>query len=217
MEPPFVCNGWSIVFGPRFAARFSEMVERATGLRAKLSEEEYRRHPDVKLLTAVQRAITDIIPANPNAAEFRLRGDLGNFRRLKKRGLPERYRLFYTYSSTAKAIILLYLNDANTLRAEGSGNDPYVVFSGLVASGDVGPDFEANWGLWVRANPGLAPPEGTSAGPSPEALPGPGEMLTTVLTKVVGLRRDVVEQMTDAEAAAAWQEYLDSLNRQPGN
>ena len=189
------------------------MVERATGLRAKLSEEEYRRHPDVKLLAAVQRAVTDIIPANPNAAEFRLRGDLGNFRRLKKRGLPERYRVFYTYSSRAKAIILLYLNDANTLRAEGSGNDPYVVFSGLVASGDIGPDFEANWAAWASANPALALRERTSAGRLPGAGHGPGEMLTTVLTKVVGLRPEVVERMTEAEAAAAWQEYLDRLNR----
>ena len=193
------------------------MVERATGLRAKLSEEEYRRHPDVKLLAAVQRAVTDIIPANPNAAEFRLRGDLGNFRRLKKRGLPERYRLFYTYSSRAKAIILLYLNDANTLRAQGSSNDPYVVFNGLLARTDIGPDFHANWAVWVKANPELAPPEGTSAGRLAGAGHGPGEMLTTVLTKVVGLRPDVVEPMTEAEAAAVWQEYLDRLNRQPGD
>jgi len=193
------------------------MVERATGLRAKLSEEEYRRHPDVKFLAAVQRAVTDIIPANPNTAEFRLRGDLGNFRRLKKRGLPERYRLFYTFSSKAKAIIVLYLNDANTLRSEGSGNDPYVVFSDLVASGVVGLDFEANWAVWVKANSGLAPPEGTSAGRLPGAGHGPGEMLTTVLTKVVGLRPDVVDRMTEAEKGAAWYEYVDGLNRQSGD
>ena len=190
------------------------MVERSTSLRAKLSEEEYRRHPEVKLLAAVQRAVTDIIPAGPNAAEFRLRGDLGNFRRLKKRGLPERYRLFHTFSSKAKAIILLYLNDASTLRTEGSGNDPYAVFSSLVASGYIGPDFEANWAVWIEANPGLASSELASATLMPEAGPGPGEMLMTVLTKVVGLRPDAVERMTDAEAAAVWQEYLDRLNRQ---
>ena len=77
--------------------------------------------------------------------------------------MPERFRLFYTFSSVQRVIIPLYLNDANTLRKRGAGSDPYEIFKRMVRQGDVGSDFEANWNEWVSANRELAKRHGLSA------------------------------------------------------
>jgi toxin with endonuclease activity of toxin-antitoxin system len=82
---------------------------------------------------------------------------------VKKHGLPERFRLFYTFSSAQRVIIPLYLNDANTLRKRGAGSDPYEIFKRMVRQGDVGSDFEANWNAWVSANRELAKKHSLSA------------------------------------------------------
>lgn len=70
--------------------------------------------------------------------------------------MPERYRLFYTFSSAERVIIPLYLNDADTLRKRGAGSDPYEIFKRMVRRGEVGSDFEANWKQWLSANRELA-------------------------------------------------------------
>jgi hypothetical protein len=75
---------------------------------------------------------------------------------VKKHGLPERYRLFYTFSSVDRVIMPLYLNDADTLRKRGAGSDPYEIFKRMVRRGEVGADFEANWKAWLSANKEVA-------------------------------------------------------------
>jgi hypothetical protein len=89
---------------------------------------------------------------------------------VKKHGLPERFRLFYTFSSAQRVIIPLYLNDANTLRKRGAGSDPYEIFKRMVRQGDVGTDFEANWDAWLSANRDLAKRQGPSAKTRPKGV-----------------------------------------------
>ena len=98
----------------------------------------------MKLLAAVVRLVETIVPADPDHPDFRLVGDLGRFRRAKGRGLPARYRLFWVFSSRARAIVFLYLNDASSLRKAGAKSDPYARFSDLVRRGELGADFDAN-------------------------------------------------------------------------
>ena len=89
--------------------------------------------------------------------------DLSKFRRVKKHGLPERFRFFYTFSSVQRVIIPFCLNDAKTLRKRGAGSDPYEIFKRMVSQGNIGSDFEANWNEWVSANRELAKQHGLSA------------------------------------------------------
>nr|MDQ3328564.1 type II toxin-antitoxin system YhaV family toxin [Chloroflexota bacterium] len=89
-------------------------------------------------------------PTDPNTPEYRLRADLAKYRRAKGKGLPPRYRLFWIFSTTAKVIIYLYLNDAATLRTEGARTDPYVRFRRLIDRGSIGPDFESNLRAWQQ-------------------------------------------------------------------
>ncbi|MGH2354406.1 MAG: type II toxin-antitoxin system YhaV family toxin, partial [Chloroflexota bacterium] len=122
---PLVVNGWTLLNHPVFGRRYIELRNEARRLKRELSGEQYVQHPLVKLTAAVHRLLTEIVPRDPNAPEFRLRGDLAKFRRAKGRGLPPRYRLFWAFSDRAKAIIFLFLNDESTLRKEGSKTDPY--------------------------------------------------------------------------------------------
>ncbi|MBI3980196.1 MAG: type II toxin-antitoxin system YhaV family toxin [Chloroflexi bacterium] len=111
----FTANGWRVYFHRVFADRYRTLIARVTELCEELPPEEHRQHRTVKLLAQVTRLIRETIPANPDAPEFRLKQDLGKFRRAKGYGLPPRYRLFFVFSSRLRVIIFLYLNDDTTL------------------------------------------------------------------------------------------------------
>ena len=140
---------WTVLFGPLFQERFDEILASVRDLRKRLPPEEYRQHPTVKLYAALDRLIWQTIPADPDASEFRLRKPLAKFRRAKKHGLPDRYRLFWVSSSHLHIVIVLWLNDPSTLRKAGAKTDPYVVFSRMVQRNQVGGDFDAEYKRWL--------------------------------------------------------------------
>jgi len=146
-----VQNGWKLFYHPVFGDRYAELRDRARALKKQLPRNEFVRHPEVKLVAAVRRVVLESIPENPNRPDFWLKGDLAKFRRVKRYGLPDRYRLFYVFSEQQKVVIVLYLNERGTLRKEGAKTDPYEVFGELVRSGRIGADFEANVAHWKNA------------------------------------------------------------------
>jgi toxin YhaV len=152
-ESPPVINGWLVLALPEVERRYVELRRRVRELKQTLPDEEYVRHPTVKLFASVLRLLTRTIPENPDAPEFRPGGSLARFRRARKHGLPPGYRLFWVFSSRLRVIIILYLNDETTLRKEGAKTDPYRVFQRLVDRGEIGANFEANLSLWRRAHP----------------------------------------------------------------
>ncbi len=86
-------------------------------------------HPAVKLLRIVDECLNKIIPHNPYSPDRALSGDLSNIFRVKK----GRVRICYIASSIRYEIYILYISES--LRKAGDKHDPYVVFSGLLASG----------------------------------------------------------------------------------
>ena len=81
------------------------------------------------------------MPANPADPVFRLGHTLGkqngNWRRVKK-GLPQRYRLFFMFATNPlQVVIYAWLNDEDTLRKEGSRTDVYEVFKRMLERGEV--------------------------------------------------------------------------------
>ena len=101
----------------------------------------YKTHPKTRLLASVYRAITQLVPANPDAADFRLGKTLGpnatHWRRVKK-GMPERYRLFFRFtSSPVKIMVYVWFNDEHTLRKAGAKTDVYEVFKRMLSRGVV--------------------------------------------------------------------------------
>ena len=140
-----VANGWSLYYYRTFKAALDELEAVVTKLAAD-DPAGYKTHPKAKLLASVYRAITQLVPANPDAPQFRLGKTLGsantNWRRVKK-GMADRYRLFFRFaSSPVKVIVYVWFNDEDTLRKAGSKSDVHESFRRMLARGEVPGDIE---------------------------------------------------------------------------
>ncbi len=137
---PMIANGWGLYYFRIFKAALDELEAAVTQL-AQDDPKGYKTHPKTKLLASVYKAITEVVPTNPDAPEFRLGKTLGpdntNWRRVKK-GLPDRYRLFFRFaSSPVKVIVYVWFNDEDTLRKAGAKTDVYETFKRMLARGVV--------------------------------------------------------------------------------
>ena len=133
-------NGWQLYYFRIFAAALDELETEVTALAAS-DLRGYKAHPRTRLLASVYKAITERVPANPDHPDFRLGktlgGNYGNWRRVKK-GLPERYRLFFRFASKpVKLIVYAWFNDEDTLCKAGSKTDVYETFRRMLARGEV--------------------------------------------------------------------------------
>ena len=131
----FVSNGWEVYFHPQlFNIQYRELFAQVSKLREKLSEADFRTYATVKLFAAITVAIETKIPLNLLASHFALTGALERYGRVKKMGLPERYRLFFRAFDTPqlKAVVILWLGFP---RKEGAKDDCYEVFTKMVTRG----------------------------------------------------------------------------------
>lgn len=135
-----IANGWRLYYFRIFKAALDELE----AFVAELAEKDpngYKTHSKTKLLASVYRAVTELVPTNPDAPDFRLGKTLGsantNWRRVKT-GLPDRYRLFFRFASNpVKVIVYVWFNDEDTLRKAGSKTDVYETFKRMLARGVV--------------------------------------------------------------------------------
>ena len=139
-------NGWRLYYYRVFKAALDEL-EAVVGKLAADDPEGYKSHPKTRLLASVYRAVTQLVPANPEAPDFRLGKTLGdahtNWRRVKK-GLPERYRLFFRFASNpVKVVVYVWFNDEDALRKAGARTDVYETFKRMLARGVVPSDISA--------------------------------------------------------------------------
>jgi toxin YhaV len=133
-------NAWQLYYFKLFKAALDELEQAVTKL-AKRDPAGYKAHPKARLLASVYKAVTETIPANPEHTDFRLGKTLGseygNWRRMKK-GMPDRYRLFFRFASgPIKIIVYVWFNDEHTLRKAGSKTDVYEVFRCMLVRGEV--------------------------------------------------------------------------------
>ena len=139
-------NGWQVFYYKAFAAALDELEAEVTRLATK-DPKGYKAHPKTRLLASVYEVIPQRVPVNPEDAQFRLGKTLGpaykHWRRVKK-GLPDRYRLFFRFASKpVRLIVYAWLNDEDTLRKAGAKTDVYAAFQRMLARGEVPGDIEA--------------------------------------------------------------------------
>jgi toxin YhaV len=138
-EPePLVISGWAFLAWPAFDARWTALI-RAVAAQRAAHPEKAPSSPEATLLAALVRVIRDHVARDSNAAPFRLRKDLGAWRRVK---FLARLQLFYRFSSRHRIVVLTWLNDEKTLRKNGASTDSYAVFSAMLARGEVPSDRE---------------------------------------------------------------------------
>jgi toxin YhaV len=131
---------------PFFIARLTTLVDEVEAL-VVADPDGFHHHSHYKLLECVQHQIETVVPRNPGDPLFSLGSTLGrahsHWRRVK-RGLPQRYRLFFQYRSAApQTIIYAWLNDEATLRKAGAKTDVYAVFKHLLQAGKVPDSYSA--------------------------------------------------------------------------
>ena len=140
-----IANGWRLYYHRIFQAALDELEALVSRLAAD-DPAGYRAHPKTRLLASIYAVVTQRVPADPDAPDFRLGKTLGparsHWRRVKK-GMPERYRLFFRFaSSPMKVIVYVWFNDEDALRKAGSKTDVYASFTRMLARGVVPDSIE---------------------------------------------------------------------------
>ena len=136
-------KGWRLYTYPLFESQLrglTEAVEQLSGTQP----DTYKEHPKSKLLATILRLITETIPRDPAAAQFRQGDTLGpDNRHWFRAKFHQRYRLFFRFSSKDKIIVYVWINDESTLRKAGAKTDAYAVFRAMLRAGDPPQSLEA--------------------------------------------------------------------------
>jgi toxin YhaV len=97
-------NGWTLYLHPLFQQQLEKLTALVETLQAK-DPLRYKEQSATKLLTTINCHMREIIPRDPNAAEFRQGNTLGaDNRQWFRAKFHERYRLFFRFSSKEKVI-----------------------------------------------------------------------------------------------------------------
>src|SRR5712692_10887864 len=136
-------NGWRLFQYRLFENQLKELTEAVEELSIS-QPDTYREHPKAKLLATIHRHVTEIIPRDPNAPEFRQGDTLGpDNRHWFRAKFHQRYRLFFRFSSKDKESAYVWVNDEFTLRKAGSKTDAYAVFKSMLNAGNPPRTLEA--------------------------------------------------------------------------
>ena len=136
-------NGWRLFQYPLFESQLTKLTAAVERLSTS-QPDSYREHPKTKLLATLYRLITEIIPGNPNAPDFRQGDTLGpDNRHWFRAKFHQRYRLFYRFSTKDRVIVYVWVNDEFSLRKAGAKTDAYAIFKSMVKAGDPPRTLEA--------------------------------------------------------------------------
>jgi toxin YhaV len=143
LTPAAESNGWKLYAHPAFGERLENLIQTVEALE-KRQPKTYRSHPKTKLLKRTLDLILSEIPRDPNAAEFQLGNTIGSaYRHWRRAKFLGRFRLFFRFSSTHKAIVYAWVNDETTLRKAGAPSDPYTVFTKRLQNGNPPDEWDA--------------------------------------------------------------------------
>jgi toxin YhaV len=133
---PVVVNGWSIFAHPLFLDQVEELIGRVEALQKK-DPIGYVRKNDSKRLAAILKLAFEAIPQDPTRVEYRQGGTLGDsYKHWFRAKFFQQYRLFFRYHVESRIIVYAWVNDEDTKRAYGSGDDAYRVFQKMLGRGN---------------------------------------------------------------------------------
>lgn len=134
---------WEIYAHPLFLDQLEALTAAVERAREK-DPDGYRSGRDAKMLAAVLKLAFEDIPADPAHKRFEQGETLGQARKHWRRAkFYQQYRLFFRFSSTARVIVLAWVNDEQTKRAYGSRTDTYAVFAKMLKAGNPPDDWDA--------------------------------------------------------------------------
>lgn len=139
---PLLIHGWTVFAHPLFLAQLEVIVQQVEALKEK-DPVGYGRKNASKRLAAIVKLAFDVIPQDPTRPEYRQGSTLGNeYKHWFRAKFFQQYRLFFRYHEQSKVLVLAWVNDEDSKRAYGSGDDAYRVFRRMLASGHPPDDWD---------------------------------------------------------------------------
>ena len=139
---PLLIHGWTVFAHPLFLAQVEALALQVEALKQK-DPVGYLKKNATKRLAAITKLAFDVIPQDPTRPEYRQGNTLGDDHKHWFRAkFFQQYRLFFRYHAPSKVIVLGWVNDADTKRANESDSDAYRVFKKMLASGHPPSDWE---------------------------------------------------------------------------
>lgn len=137
-------NGWELFLHPLFLDQLEKLTAAVERARAK-DPHGYCQSANAKLLAALRKLAFEAIPQDPSRPEYRQGGTLGGDRKhwFRAKFGGGRFRLFFRYSTSARIIVLAWVNDETTLRTYGAKSDAYAVFRKMLDNGNPPDDWPA--------------------------------------------------------------------------
>ena len=112
-------HGWRLLFYTELSKELANLENAAERARRK-DPEGFRSNANVKLLQAVDRAMSEIIPQDPSRAEYRQGNAPGRgYRHWRRAKIGRRFRLFFRYDAKAKVIVYAWMNDQHQMAPVG--------------------------------------------------------------------------------------------------
>ena len=97
----------------------------------------YLKKNSPKRLAAIRKLIFEVIPQGPARPEYRQGKTLGGeYKYWFRAKFFQQYRLFFRFHSTARIIVFAWVNEEDSKRAFGSGDDAYRVFRKMLEGGN---------------------------------------------------------------------------------
>lgn len=139
---PLLIHGWTVFAHPLFLAQLEGLVRQVERLRKK-DPGGYVKKNASKQLAAVAKLAFDVIPQDPARPEYGQGSTLGDdYKHWFRAKFFQQYRLFFRYHAPSQVIVLAWVNDEDSKRAYGSGDDAYRVFGKMLASGHPPDDWD---------------------------------------------------------------------------
>ncbi len=132
---PLVIHGWTIFSHPLLLVQLEALIQQVEALKQK-DPTGFTKKNASKRLAAIAKLVFEVIPQDPARPEYRQGNTLGeDHKHWFRAKFFQQYRLFFRYHAQAKVIVFAWVNDEDTKRAYGSGDDVYRVFRKMLESG----------------------------------------------------------------------------------
>ena len=149
---PLVIHGWTVFAHPLFISQLDALVQQVSAHRLKDPVGHVKKNAS-KRLAAITKLAFDVIAQDPARPQYRQGNSLGDEHKHWFRAkFFQQYRLFFRFHALSKVIVLVWVNDENSKRADESNEDAYRTFRNMLATGHP-PDDWAQLLAQAQASP----------------------------------------------------------------
>lgn len=137
-------HGWELFAHPLLLDQLDRLVVAVERERAR-KPRTFQSGANAKLLATLHRLVFDVVPQDPDRAEYSLGATLGADRKhwFRAKFGGGRFRLFFRFDSKSHVIVYAWVNDETTLRTYGAKTNTYAVFRAMLDKDNPPDDWDA--------------------------------------------------------------------------